>query len=196
MAVLFSAILLIPRLRRLRRNVRAWTAVRIVLLAGGALLLWRAFAQNGESTVFLACGIVLVLLGTVVRARPLRKPIDAVARELDALVVLNGGFLLDSPDPERVGSHAPRISIFVCATVLRVLDASYRELLEIPVAMIRKIAVREDSAIPPGAWRLDIVGESGSWSFRYEGAFAEHLARVAEQTLHEVWKKGLPVIAP
>jgi hypothetical protein len=37
-------------------------------------------------------------------------------------------------------------------------------------------------------------GEVRTSTFRYEGFFAEHLARVAETTLRGVWKKGLPVL--
>jgi hypothetical protein len=31
-------------------------------------------------------------------------------------------------------------------------------------------------------------------TFRYDGAFAEHLARVTESTLRSQWKKDLPII--
>ncbi|MGH9395938.1 MAG: hypothetical protein ACRD18_03695 [Terriglobia bacterium] len=201
MAVLFSVILLIPRLRRLRRSVRVWTAIRIAFVAGGAWLLWRVsiLGPNELSAQRLAPGIVLVLFGALVRARPLKKPVDAVARELHALVVLNGGTLLRDPEgPDE--KPVPHPSIFVSPDFLRVLDPDYRRLVEIPVAAIRQIAIREDSnPRKTGSWRLEITcgpGTSPAACFRYEGVFAEHLARVAEKTLHEVWKKRLPVIAP
>lgn len=197
MAVVFSAILLIPRLRKLRRNATVWNAIRAVCLACGVVLVWLGLdlKAGGVNAVLVIPGIGLILLGSLVRAKPIQRAVDDVARELEALVVLNGGVLIAGVDGHSE-QPAPQTSIFVSARMLRVLDSGYQKLLEIPVAGIREIAVQSDTAIPEGAWRLQIVGESGVSCFLYQGAFAEHMARIAEKTLLAVWKKGLPVIGP
>lgn len=199
-AVVFTVILLIPRLRRLRRNLRIWTTVRVVLVAIGAWLLWRGSASNPNApgAAYILPGIVLVLFGLLVRARPVKTPVDTVARELQALVVLNGGRLYGGMGAQP-GTHGPRSSIFVSKDFVRVLDGGYGRLLEIPVAEIRQIAIREEPNLAePHAWSLEIAyGNNGAppACFRYEGVFAEHLAGVAEKTLRQIWKKSLPVIA-
>lgn len=196
MAIVFSAILLIPRLRRLRRNAAVWNVIRAVCLAFGVALVWLGLVskEGGVNSALLIPGIALILVGSLVRARPLRRAIDDVAREFEALVVLNGGALITGADGRAREEPSPQTNIFVSARMLRVLDSGYQKLLEIPVAGIREIAVHADTALPAGGWRLQIAGESGVSSFLYEGAFAEHMARVAEKTLVSVWKKGLPVV--
>lgn len=139
--------------------------------------------------------MALILLGALVRARPLRRAVDDVARELDALVVLNGGALIAPANGHVPAERVLQTNIFVSQRMLRVLDSGYRKLLEIPVGGIRRIAIEADSSYTSGAWRLEVAGEWGMSCFLYEGAFAEHLARIAEKTLRDVWKKGLPVLA-
>src|SRR5208337_4025786 len=90
LSVLFAAILVIPSIRRLRRKIWEWSAVRILVTAVGCLLGWRYKHANG-GIVDLVVGVALMAFGLLVRAKPEAKSIDAQARELDALVVLNGG---------------------------------------------------------------------------------------------------------
>lgn len=196
MALVFSAILLIPRLRRLRRNATLWNAIRAVSLVCGVALVWLGLVSKagGVNIVPLIPGIGLILLGSLVRAKRLQRAVDDVAHELGALVVLNGGALIAGADGRSRDQPAPQTNIFVSPRMLRVLDSGYQKLLEIPVAGIREIAVQADGDFPAGAWKLQIVGESGATCFLYEGAFAEHMARIAEKTLVGIWKKGLPVI--
>ncbi|MGH9403816.1 MAG: hypothetical protein ACRD2P_17155 [Terriglobia bacterium] len=205
-ALLFSAILMIPKLRRLRRNVRLWTLIRAAFIAIGAVLLWRAFVLHISAT-YLIPGIIFVLLGALVRARPVKKSVDAVAAELNALVVVNGGVLIDAVHLKPL----PQVSIFVNPSRLIVLSQNHQRLEEIPLASIDGIAAhqafldragkhRKPGSTTPATevWDLEITWQSGEVStcFRYEGAFAAHLAGIAEKTLREIWKKGLPVIAP
>ncbi|MDE3178112.1 MAG: hypothetical protein KGM47_00515 [Acidobacteriota bacterium] len=200
-AILFSAILLIPRLRRLRRSVPVWTAIRIVILALGVFILWRGWRSGagGLGASYLTPGIILVLFAALVGARPVKKPVDAVARELEALIVLNGGSFLGREEGHDVRS-SPGTSIFVSHDSLRILDRDHRHLLEIAVGDIRDIVVREEAdGNRSGLWFLEIMRKTAGSSpacFRYDGVFAEHMARVAERTLLSVWKKGLPVIGP
>jgi len=208
LALLFSAILLIPRLRRLRRRLWAWSAIRVAASLGGVWLIWR-FSYAGAGAGRLLCGLALVAFGLLVQARPEGKPTDGLARELNALIVVNGGSFFAAPARKPVRG----VSIFVNPERLLVIDPRQRQLVEIPLASLRELKTHNSAdGSPPVAgstwphetagggsqpWNLEIVWESGevrTSTFRYEGFFAEHLARVAETTLRGVWKKGLPVL--
>ena len=196
LAVLFGIILLIPRLRRLRRRVWAWTVVRILsVLLGGTLLL--LFARSAGGMKSLLFGMVLTAFGALVRARPQTKSVDDTTRELDALVALNGGALLgvDGTKPIR------NVTIFVHTERLVVLTKARERLVEIPIATLRQVQVECGSVGPVDkkqtadleiTWGTD-AGRSAR--FRYEGTFSEHLARVAQETIVSVSKKRLPVVA-
>ena len=189
--VLFGTILMIPRLRRLRRRVWAWTGVRLVMTAGGALCLWHIAHARAEITM-LPLGMILVAAGLLIRAKPEIKSADALAGELDALVVLNGGALQPSPDSVTI----PETRIFVHPERILALGSSGRRLLEIPFATVKSLAANP-ATDGPGAkpWKVEIRwADHGVVTFRYDGVFAEHLARVAESTLRSQWKKQLPVI--
>lgn len=193
LAALFTVILLIPRSRRLRRRPRAWLVFRAVAGFAGAVLVWR-FSRDGASSASLVAGAVLILFAALVRARPQKRTTDDVARELGALVVVNGGDFA-------VGGTAHRdVSIFVHPERLLVLTPAFEALADIPLARLRQI-----STGPAGVnghrdadgWELTIDWESEGQQearFHYRGTFAEHLARVAGQTITTVWKKSLPVL--
>lgn len=192
-ALLFAVILLIPRLLRWRRRPAEWLAVRLAAGAAGlALILW--FTLGGGGAGSLTGGVALAAFAALVRARPETKGADDVARELEALVVVNGGSL-----PEATGA-ARAVNIFVNPERLVVLTRAFERVAEIPLA-----GVFDVSAVPVGtngrknleAWELRIGWDSGSRQvicFRYQGVFAEHLARVAGQTITSVWKRTLPVL--
>jgi drug/metabolite transporter (DMT)-like permease len=86
----FVLVLLIPKLLHLRRNARSWLFFRILLaLAGASLILLPVGLSNSYvlSLVGLAMFTASILL-------PSAKPdtgADDKARELGALVVVNGG---------------------------------------------------------------------------------------------------------
>jgi hypothetical protein len=192
-AVLFSAILLIPRLRRLRKRPRAWMLVRILAGFAGAALAWR-FARDGGGAVSLILGLALAAGAILTRARPERKSVDDVARELEALVVLNGGAF------SAADARIPQVSIFVHPERLMVLTPAFECLADIPLTAMRGVCT-----IPAGtnghrsaeAWELRIDWESSgpqAARFVYHGVFAEHLARIAGQTITSVWKKSLPIV--
>lgn len=191
-ALLFSTILMIPKFRRLRRNVRLWTAIRAAFIAASAILLWRAVILH-FSAAYLLPGIILLLLGALVRARPVKKSVDAVAAELNAIVVVNGGVLVDAVHLKRL----PEVNIFVNPARLIVLTHSYQRLEEIALVSIESITRHPAGQPTSPSWDLEITWQAGEIStrFRYEGAFAAHLAEIAETTLRQVWKKSLPVIA-
>jgi hypothetical protein len=148
----------------------------------------------GAPTLIL--GLLLLAFGLLVRARPPVKSVDALARELDALIVLNGGTFCRSPDSVPV----PGARIFVHPDRIIVFGARDQRLLELPLAKVQSLAARPvTNRIDKGAelWEVEIrwTAEGPCTSaFQYDGAFAEHLARVAEATLRSQWIKDLPVI--
>jgi len=201
LSVLFAAVLVIPSIRRLRRKIWEWSAVRILVAAVGCLLGWRYKHANG-GIVDLVVGVALMAFGLLVRAKPEAKSVDAQARALDALVVLNGGAFIPSGN-ERPSSL---VSIFVNPDRLFVVDEHEHTLEEIPLVRVRELAVRSVSGRIPGqgeseaeaqTWDLAITWESKDMRtarFRYDGFFAEHLARVAESTFRNVLRRELPVL--
>ena len=197
LSVLFTAILIIPKTRALRRNIWEWSAVRLVVAGLGCLLGWRYKHAHG-GLVDLVFGIVLMAFGLVVRAKPQAKSVDAQAQELDALVVLNGGAFI----PHGADRPSRLVSIFVNPDRLFVVDGREHTLEEIPVVRVRQLEARPVTA--PGepeaeaqTWDLEISWEANEMRtarFRYDGVFAEHLARVAENTLRNLLRRDLPVI--
>jgi hypothetical protein len=146
----------------------------------------------------LVGALLLFAFSLLVRAKPVAKSADAIAAELGALIVLNGGTFLESPDSTPI----PHAQIFVHPEQIMVLGPQERRLLEIPLAKVRNLAAHPvNHGAGKGAehWKVEI-----SWladgpcttTFRYEGVFAEHLARVTESTLRSQWKRDLPVIHP
>lgn len=196
LAVLFGFILLIPRLRRLRRRVWAWTLLRGLTVVLGAALVWR-FAHDGGGAKSLLFGIVLIAFGALIKARPQTKSVDDVTRELGALVALNGGAFHGGN-----GSKPLRdVTIFVKPERLIVLTKAQAPVIEVAVAQLLEVQIRRASGTAPGnrkeTWDLAISWGAGGTRpilFRYEGTFAEHLARIAQDTITSVWKRSLPVL--
>lgn len=199
-APLFAAILLIPKIRRCRRKVRLWNGIRIAMAAGAAVLIWRAVV---DKLILLILPALALILGALIKARPERKPIDVIAAEVGALIVASGGLMIDAIHIK----PRPRVNLFAGPERLVVFTESGRRIEEIPFSQINAIARHpaEDSAPAPRRlarknpftkWDLEITWQSGEirTRFRYEGAFAEHLAGVAETTLLQFWKRRLPVI--
>ena len=193
--VLFGTILVIPRIRRLRRRVWAWTCVRLALAACGGWLAWR-YAHARAGAAALGAGVFFLAFSLLVRAKLVVKSVDALAHEMSALIVLNGGIFRQSPESTPVR----QAQILVHPERIIVMGPRDRLLLEIPLAKVRNLEahpVTEGLAAESAAlWEVEI-----SWladtpcttTFHFEGVFAEHLARVAESTLRSQWKKELPV---
>jgi hypothetical protein len=179
----FAVVLLIPKLLHLRRNARSWLFFRIVLaLAGATLVIWPVGLGNSYvlSLIGLAMFITAILL-------PSAKPdtsADDKARELGALVVVNGGkFKLGE-----ASSFAAQL--FVGTDYVRVLNSQLQCFLEIPVREITAARAEESH----GRWFLHVNWSYKTAVFVYRGVFAEHFARVAESTLNSVIRPALPVI--
>ncbi|MBI4166131.1 MAG: hypothetical protein HY508_10410 [Acidobacteria bacterium] len=186
--VMFFLVLLIPRVRRLRRRVRLWTVIRIGSGLAGMGLIWLFF--HGRSAGFIVGGILFILLGLLVRATPVQKSLDDRARELGALVVLNGGMMIlsgEPPCPVNIFANDERLTI----------ESGARTVAEIPLERVQRCLVR---ALEPGEgkpWELEIAWgspEPKTAKFRFEGFFAEHLARVAETAIKNLRQKDLAVL--
>ncbi|MGH9444682.1 MAG: hypothetical protein ACRD3O_02980 [Terriglobia bacterium] len=193
--LLFSLVLVVPALRRARRRFWIWSAIRLAaVLAGGWLITRFLYASAGAG--ILTLGILLAAFGLLLRARPLEKSVEMLARELSALVVMNGGSLIPAN-----GKPVARVSIFASSDCLLVLSRLRQQLLQIPFARICELSAHADASATTrpqgGKWDLDITWRSENLittRFCYDGAFAEHLARVAEKTVRSLWKKELPVL--
>jgi hypothetical protein len=180
---LFAVVLLVPKILHVRRNTKSWMLFRILLgIAGAALVVFPVGLGNGYaiSLAGLAMFVLAILLPS---AKPGIKA-DDKARELGALVVVNGGRfkLADGP------SFA--VQIFVGPEQVWVLDSLFQSFLEIPVVEITSARAEESH----GRWFLRVDWANKNAAFAYRGVFAEHLALVAESTIHSVMRPALPVL--
>lgn len=180
---LFALVLLIPKILRTRQNPASWMAFRVILgIIGAALVILPLSA----STNWLAApaGLCLFLASILLPPAKGGISVDQKARDLGALVVVNGGTLLSSEDKPAM------VRLFVGAERISVLDSSLHTLVAIPVAEIVSVsaAPAEDS------WTLRIAWSAGAAEFFYQGFFAEHLARVAQTTAQSMIPAQLPVL--
>jgi hypothetical protein len=193
--ILFGTILIIPRVRRLRRRVWVWGCVRLASAACGCWLLWR-YAHVRAAAATLIVGVLLLAFGLLIRAEPVSKSVDALAHELGALIVLNGGTFRRSPGSMPI----PHAQIFVHPERLTIQGPGEHRLLEIPVAKLQAVnahPVATGSGNGPMHWEVEINWQADpprTTTFRYDGPFAEHLAQVTESTLRSQWKKELLVL--
>jgi hypothetical protein len=109
---------------------------------------------------------------------------DDRARELGALVIVNGGRYQPG------NAAATTAKLFVGAEHVWALDPHLQPLLVIPVAEMTAAFAEEGD----GGWRLRIRWDDRAAEFSFGGFFGEHLARVAESTLQSVMRPALPVI--
>lgn len=179
----FVLILLIPKLLHLRRNARSWLFFRILLALAGASLILLPVGL-GNSYVLSLVGLAMFTASILLPSAKPEIGADDKARELGALVVVNGGKFKLGETP----SFAAQL--FVSANCIRVLNSQLQCLLEIPVSEITGARAEESH----GHWFLRVNWTYKTAVFAYRGVFAEHLARVAESTLQSVMRPALPVI--
>ncbi|MGH9777284.1 MAG: hypothetical protein ACRD5I_02630 [Candidatus Acidiferrales bacterium] len=176
--VLFGLVLLIPKTLGLRRRKDLWNVLRLLAGIVGAVLLFDKLGGLGSALT----GLLLLLFALLVRPVQEGKTVDAQARELGALVVLNGGRLREA------GGEVVRL--FLTPEKLHALDLKHRQRLELPLAFVGSVRVEEARE----GWRLTIEWEGKETEFDFDGFFAEHLARVAETTLRSQLRRELPVL--
>jgi hypothetical protein len=156
---------------------------RIFLAIGGAALV---IVPLGARSSYAPAVIGLVMFISAILLPPAKPEsnIDGRARELGALVVVNGGkFKL---------ANAPSFAtqLFVGAEQISVRDSRLQSFLEIPVSEITSAQAEESH----NRWFLRINWANKAAVFAYRGVFAEHLARVAETTIRSVMRPALSVL--
>jgi hypothetical protein len=180
---LFAIVLLVPKLLRLRRDERAWTAFRILLgISGAALVILPLSLWN--SWLAAIAGLAMFLASILLPAPIVGTLVDDKARELGALVVVNGGEIQPPNAP------AAALRLFVGADNIWALDSRFQPLLIIAVVEISSVSTQEVQ----GGWLVRVPCSNQVAEFFYRGIFAEHLARVAESTIRSVMRTPLPVL--
>ncbi|HKW57540.1 MAG TPA: hypothetical protein VJN42_09300 [Candidatus Acidoferrum sp.] len=179
----FALVLFIPKLLRIRQNPGSWFAFRVILAASGVALVVLPLTVS-SNWIAAPAGLCMFLASILLGPAKRRFDVDAQASQLGALVVVNGG----SYEPEDAAPVA--VQLFVSAQQISVLDARHEALLAIPTNQ-----VSSSLAVPrSGAWALQIHWADHVSQFVYRGVFAEHLARVAENTVAAVIPSPLPVL--
>ncbi len=180
---LFALVLLIPKTLGLRRRPGVWNALRTVVALVGAALVVVPMAP-ASSPMAAVIGLALFLLALLATPAKQEESVDERARELGALVVVNGG-RLQVPGIEPVAAR-----LFVAPERVHVLDSELQPLLEIRFVHVSSVRAEE---APPG-WKLRVEWVDSAAEFFYDGFFAEHLARVAERTLLSQIHREFPIL--
>ena len=178
----FAVVLIVPKVLNLRRNESSWTAFRTVLgLFGAALVI---LPIGFYSSYFLAViGLGIFIAAIMLPPAKVTSGTDDKAKELGALVVVNGGLLQAGRD-----ATAP-VQLFVGSEHVWALQGDFHPLLVISVPEL--ISARAEEM--RNGWILRLRWADRSATFEYSGVFAEHLARVAESTIQSVMHPSLPV---
>ena len=180
---LFALVLLISKILHMRRNPRSWMLFRIFLGVAGAALVVLPLGL-GASFVPAIVGLAMFVTAILLPPAKLGTDADDKARELAALVVVNGGRYQQGSAPPAAAQ------LFVGVERVFVLDGRLQPLLKIPVSEITAACAEEFDE----SWRLRVTWARHTAEFSYGGIFAEHLARVAESTLRSAMRPALPVL--
>lgn len=179
----FALVLVIPKVNRLRRQRALWNLIRVVTACVGAAMIALGVARGHELTL-IAAGVTVVLFAAVVSSERPEASLDARARELGALIAVDGGrYIGDS-------GSGHRAKLLVGSERLWVLDTGLQVILEVPLQQIRAVSVEPVG----GDWSFRVDWDESTAQFLYEGTFAEHLARVAEATMRSRLHRELPVL--
>ncbi len=180
---LFAIVLLVPKLLRIRRDPRSWTAFRILLgIAGAALVvLPLAFWNSWFAAI---AGLAMFLTAALLPSAKPDTQTDEKAKELGVLVVVNGGKYNPGTGP------ASCVQLFVGANNIWALNSHLHPLLVIPTSGISSVHAEETAY----GWVVRVRCMDRIGEFFYTGIFAEHLARVAESTIRSVMPSSLPIL--
>jgi hypothetical protein len=179
----FAVVLLIPKLLHIRRNAQSWMAFRVFLgFAGAALVILPLSLWNSWLAAIAGLGMFLAAI-LLPPAEP-HNFADDKARELGALVIVNGG-------KYHPGNAAPApVQLFVGAEQIWALDSHFQPLVVIPAAEITSANALQKK----DRWILQVRWSNNAAEFFYQGVFAEHFARVAQSTLGSVMHSPLPIL--
>jgi hypothetical protein len=179
---LFAGVLLVPKILNLRRDERSWTAFRVLLgIAGAALVIlplafWNSWlAGIAGLAMFLTAALLPPALSTVTA--------DDKARELGALVVVNGGKI------RMANGVAVPVRLLVGAENIWALDSHLQTRLIVPVAEVSSVYSEESE----NGWVVRVRRPDNVEEFAYRGVFAEHFAKVTENTIRAIMRPSLPV---
>jgi hypothetical protein len=180
---IFAVFLLIPKLLHLRRNPQSWMAFRVFLgFAGAALVILPLSLWN--SWLAAIAGLGMFLAAILLPPAKSHHVSDDKARELGALVIVNGG-------KYQPGNAAPApVQLFVGAEQIWALDSHFEPLVVIPAAEITSANASQKK----DRWVLQVRWSDKAVEFSYQGVFAEHFARVAQSTLGSVMHSPLPIL--
>ena len=178
----FAVVLLVPKVLNLRRDERSWVIFRMVLGVFGAALVILPIGFFGSYFLAVA-GLVAFIVAILLPPPKATSGIDDKARELGALMVVDGGTF-------QSGSFAVPVQLFVGSQKLWALEADFHPLLVIPVAELISAYVEEMD----GRWILRLRWADRGAIFSYSGVFAENLARTAESTVQSVMHPSVPVL--
>jgi hypothetical protein len=210
----FSVLLFLPALRRLRRDSRRWNRVRFLVgTASVAAVCWAAWWGAWWLAALGALGIAAALM--VASRDPDRE--RELQRRHGADYLLNGGRLVstwpqDSPGKPQPGTRlylllrgelmlavpvesSAEVSGQVSASVhiasidqILVGGASY---LPVYISEAKDPPVREQSVDRKSKTVMALVMAGGERiEFEYEGAFSKHLAETAAHAIYSVRKLG------
>lgn len=178
----FAVVLLIPKVLSLRRDERSWVIFRMMLGVFGAALVILPIGFYGSYFLALA-GLAAFIVAILLPPPKATSGIDDKARELGALVVVDGGTF-------QSGSFAVPVQLFVGSQNVWALEADFHPLLVIPVSELISAQTEELD----GQWMLRLRWADRSAMFSYSGVFSENLARAAENTVQSVMGTEMPVL--
>jgi hypothetical protein len=175
--------LAIPKTLALRRKRRVWLALRIALGILGAVMVMAPLGRT-SSWITGVVGLILFVIAALAGASRADNSVDNRARELGALVTVNGGHY------EQAYGRVATVRLFVGADRIWAMDQGLHPILVVPVNEL--ISVRAAKSI--SGWSLWLEWSGSVAEFTYEDFFAEHLARLAETTIRSVMRAPLPVV--
>lgn len=180
---LFALVLLVPKLLQIHRNKRTWLLFRMALGLTGAALVVLPLGLWNSWTAAIA-GLAMFLAAALLPPAKTDTSADHKARELGALIVVNGG------DYQPGNAPTAHVQLFVGSENVWALDPLFQPLLVIPTSEISSARAEQAQDL----WLLSVRWSDHTAEFSFRGIFAEHLARVAESTLRGVMHPALPVI--
>jgi len=181
--LIFALVLMIPKVNRLRRRRKTWNSIRILSVIAGAAMLLLGISR-GHVIILPLAGTLVLLFGLLVNAERPEISVDARAKELGALITVDGGRYIDA------AGNRHRTKLFVGPDRLWALDSALHVVLEVPLTQVQTLFVE-----PSGAdWSFRLEGQQTKAVFIYQGSFAQHLAGVAEATVRSRLNRELPVL--
>jgi hypothetical protein len=181
--LLFALVLLIPKTLALRRKRRVWMAMRVALGIIGAVMVMAPLGRT-SSWITGVVGLILFVIAALAGASRADNSVDNRARELGALVTVNGGHY------EQAHGRVATVRLFVGAERIWAMDPALHPILVVPVNEI--VSVRAAKSL--SGWSLWLEWSGSVAEFTYDGFFAEHLARIAETTIRSVLRPPLSII--